>query len=165
MIIFLGGLLFVKVVIGEVVIVEEFGGGDVYIWILGVVDYFVNNDYYVFLLVCNVVFRLNWKKLECLDVVEVKFLCYDIKEIYGIVFVDSCYIYDVREIIVCVVDDLDFDEFKLFYGIILVCGFVCIFGFFIGIVVNNGIFFGESVFKGVYFVELCVMWKIFFVFL
>lgn len=41
------GLLLVKVVIGEEVIVEEFGGGDVYICILGVVDYLVNNDYYV----------------------------------------------------------------------------------------------------------------------
>lgn len=53
----------VKVVIGEVVSVEDLGGVDVYCCILGVVDYFVENDEYVLLLVCNVVNCLNCKKI------------------------------------------------------------------------------------------------------
>lgn len=45
-------MLLVKVVIGEEVSVEEFGGVDVYCKIFGVVDYYVENDVYVFLIVC-----------------------------------------------------------------------------------------------------------------
>lgn len=50
--IFFVGLFFVKVVIGEIVSVEEFGGGDVYICEFGVVDYLVEDDDYVLGIVC-----------------------------------------------------------------------------------------------------------------
>lgn len=76
---------------------------------------------------------------------DVKLLCYDINEIYGIVGIDFKKLFDVCEVIVCVVDDLLFDEFKCYFGEILVIGFVKIFGYFVGIVVNNGILFSEFV--------------------
>lgn len=63
-IIFFVGLLLVKVVMGEVVIVEDLGGGDVYICLFGVVDYLVEDDCYVLVIVCEVVVNLNIKVLD-----------------------------------------------------------------------------------------------------
>lgn len=54
-VIFLGGLLLVKVVIGEEVGVQELGGVVMYIFVLGIGDYCVVSEQYVFLLVCEIV--------------------------------------------------------------------------------------------------------------
>lgn len=53
--IFFGGLLLVKVVIGEIVLVEEFGGGDLYLCMFGVIDYLVDDDEDVLWIVCVIV--------------------------------------------------------------------------------------------------------------
>lgn len=47
--------------------------------------------------------------------------------------------------IVWLVDGFWFDEFKLCFGEILVMGFVYVKGCFVGIIVNNGVLFFESV--------------------
>lgn len=62
--IFLVGLFLVKVVIGEVVSVEDLGGGEVYMWFFGVVDYLVEDDVYVLVLVCRVVGNFNIEKFN-----------------------------------------------------------------------------------------------------
>lgn len=141
--IFLGGLLLVKVVMGEVVSSEDLGGGDVYICLFGVVDYLVENDEYVIVIVCNIVVNLN--KILYICVIEIEELLFDVIELYGVVLSDVCKLFDICEVIVCIVDGLCFDEFKVCFGIILVIGFVKIYGMFVGIIVNNGILFLEFV--------------------
>lgn len=59
-----------------------------------------------------------------MDVVESVLFKYDFWEIYGVVLFDFKMFYDVCEVIVCMVDVFDFDEFKVLYGMFLVCGFV-----------------------------------------
>lgn len=107
------------------------------------------------LIVCNIVSYFVLKIVLLVVLCELKLLCYDVKSLYGVILVDMCKLFDVCEVIVCIVDDLEFDEFKVCYGMMFVIGFVYIWGYLVGIVVNNGILFFELVVKGVYFIELC----------
>ena len=77
------------------------------------------------------------------------------QELYGIIPADPRYPFDVREIIMRIVDGSEFDEFKALYGKTIVCGFAHIWGIPVGIIANNGILFSESALKGTHFIELC----------
>ena len=79
--------------------------------------------------------------------------------------VDTRKPYDVREVIVRLVDGSELDEFKQLYGQTLVTGFARIWGYPVGIVANNGILFSESALKGAHFIELCAQRGIPLVFL
>lgn len=154
-VIFFGGLLFVKVVMGEEVIVEEFGGVDMYISVLGIGDYFVVLELYVFVIVWDIVVCFYCLVKVFVDCVVLELFVYDFVELYGIILKDFWVQFDMCEIIVCFVDGSCFYEYQLCYGQLLVCGFVWFYGYQIGIFVNNGVFFSDSVFKGVYFIQFC----------
>ncbi|MDP6673615.1 MAG: carboxyl transferase domain-containing protein, partial [Gammaproteobacteria bacterium] len=77
------------------------------------------------------------------------------EELYGIVPRDMRYQYDVRELIVRIIDGSAFDEFKALFGTTLVCGFARLWGHPVGIVANNGILFSASAQKGAHFIQLC----------
>jgi 3-methylcrotonyl-CoA carboxylase beta subunit len=72
---------------------------------------------------------------------------------------------DPRQVLLRLLDNSEFDEFKALYGTTLVCGFGRIEGILVGIVANNGILFSESSLKGAHFVELCSQRNIPLVFL
>lgn len=94
-IIFLGGFFLVKVVIGEEVFVEDFGGVDFYCRKFGVGDYYVLDDYYVFYLIRKVVRNLNYqKKLDVIIEFFEEFLFF-VDELYGIVGVNFKRNFDV----------------------------------------------------------------------
>jgi propionyl-CoA carboxylase len=86
-------------------------------------------------------------------------------DIYSIIPADARQAYDVRDIIACIVDGSEYQEFKARYGTTLVCAFARIEGHPVGIVANNGILFGESAQKGAHFIELCAQRGIPLVFL
>lgn len=87
-------------------------------------------------------------------------LFYDFEEFFGVVLCIVKILYDVREVIVWIVDGSCFYEFKVRYVMIIVCGFVYIYGYLVGILVNNGVLFLESALKATYFIEMCCYWKI-----
>jgi|TARA_R110000772_G_scaffold204812_1_gene314898 3-methylcrotonyl-CoA carboxylase beta subunit len=163
--IFLGGPPLVKAATGEVVTAEELGGADVHCRTSGVTDHYANNDHHALELMRRAVARLNRVKPVQLDIREPQDPLYDTREVYGVIPADSRQPYDVREIIMRIVDGSEFDEFKALYGESLVCGFARIHGYPVGIVANNGILFGESAVKGAHFVELCAQRKTPLVFL
>ena len=163
--IFLGGPPLVKAATGEVVTAEELGGADVHCRTSGVTDHYANNDHHALELMRRAVSRLNRVKPVNLDLREPQEPLYDTREVYGVIPADSRQPYDVREVIMRIVDGSDFDEFKALFGETLVCGFARIHGYPVGIVANNGILFGESAVKGAHFVELCAQRKIPLVFL
>ncbi|MBM70861.1 MAG: methylcrotonoyl-CoA carboxylase [Haliea sp.] len=163
--IFLGGPPLVKAATGEVVTAEELGGADVHCRTSGVTDHYANNDHHALELMRRAVARLNRVKPVQLDIREPQDPLYDTREVYGVIPADSRQPYDVREIIMRIVDGSAFDEFKALYGESLVCGFARIHGYPVGIVANNGILFGESAVKGAHFVELCAQRKTPLVFL
>ncbi|MNZ99115.1 Methylmalonyl-CoA carboxyltransferase 12S subunit [compost metagenome] len=63
--------------------------------------------------------------------------------------------YDVRELLIRMVDDSELQEFKPEYGTTLVCAVAHIHGRPVGILANNGVLFSESAVKGAHFIELC----------
>lgn len=153
--IFLGGPPLVKAATGEEVSAQELGGADVHCKTSGVADYYAIDDSHALELARRAVSNLN--RTKSIDVraqppVEPSF---DPQELYGVVNVDTRKPYDVREVILRIVDGSQFDEFKALFGSTLVCGFAHIFGYPVGIVANNGILFSESAQKGAHFIQLC----------
>lgn len=153
--IFLAGPPLVKAATGEVVSAEALGGADVHCRVSGVADHYANNDEHAINIARRIVANLNYQKKISLVLKEPQEPRLDPLEIYGVIPADPRYPFDVREIIIRLVDASEFDEFKAQYGKTLVCGFAHLYGIPVGIIANNGILFSESALKGTHFIELC----------
>jgi len=164
--IFLGGPPLVKAATGEVVTAEELGGADVHTRISGVADHMADNDLQALARVRAIIAQLNWRKPEPALAVQAPVEPrHPAHELYGVIPADTRKPYDVREVILRLVDDSRFDEFKPRYGNTLVTGFAHLHGYPVGIIANNGILFSESALKGAHFIELCTQRGIPLVFL
>ena len=151
--IFLAGPPLVKAATGEVVTAEALGGADVHCRISGVADYYAQDDEHALAMTRRIVSHLNYQQTNLIH--DFKEPVYDPDELYGIIPADPRYPFDVREIIIRMVDESLFDEFKALYGKTIVCGFAHIWGMAVGIIANNGILFSESALKATHFIELC----------
>jgi len=158
--IFLGGPPLVKAATGEVVSAEELGGADVHAKKSGVADYYAQNDRHALALCRGIIANLNTRPSAGVALRKPADPLYDAGELDGIVPVDLKKQYDVREVIVRLVDGSQFDEFKALYGTTLVAGFAHLHGIPIGILGNNGILFSESALKAAHFIELCCQRKV-----
>ena len=163
--IFLAGPPLVKAATGEVVSVEDLGGGDVHTRLSGVADYLAEDDAHALALARRALSHLNRRRPETVLWQKPEEPAYDPDEILGAVPADLRTPYDIREVIARVVDGSRFDEFKPRYGETLVTGFAHVRGCPVGIVGNNGVLFSEAAVKGAHFVELCSQRKIPLVFL
>ncbi|GAA4223678.1 3-methylcrotonyl-CoA carboxylase beta subunit [Sagittula marina] len=162
--IFLAGPPLVKAATGEVVTAEDLGGGDVHTRLSGVADYLAEDDAHALALARRAVRSLGGVG-QGLDLNAGEDPSYDPEELLGAVPADLRTPYDIREVIMRVVDGSYFDEFKPRFGETLVCGFAKLCGMDVGIIANNGVLFSESASKGAHFVELCSQRKIPLVFL
>jgi 3-methylcrotonyl-CoA carboxylase beta subunit len=158
--IFLGGPPLVKAATGEVVSAEELGGAEAHCKHSGVADYHATNELDALRYARRCVRNLNRQKHVSLDIQEPIAPERNPEDIMGIIPANPRQPYDVRNIIDCLVDGSEFDEFKQSYGETLVCGFAHIHGYPIGIIANNGILFSESALKGTHFIDLCSKRKI-----
>ncbi len=165
--IFLGGPPLVKAATGQEVTSEELGGADVHTRTSGVADHYANNDEHAIQITRKIISHLNRKAFpkQVFDCVTPEEPAYDPQEILGVIPKDVRKPYDVREVIVRIVDGSRLDEFKALYGTTLVTGFAHIYGYPVGIVANNGILFSESALKAAHFIELCSQRKIPLIFL
>jgi acetyl-CoA carboxylase carboxyltransferase component len=163
--IFLGGPPLVRAATGEEVTAEELGGADVHTRISGVADHFAEDDHDALAIVRNIVENLKFEKREPETRIEPEDPLFDAKELYGVIPRDVRKPYDVREVIVRIVDGSRFHEFKERYAPTIVTGFARIFGYKVGILANNGVLFSESALKAVHFIELCNQRRIPLVFL
>ena len=153
--IFLAGPPLVKAATGEVVTAEDLGGGDVHTRLSGVADYLAEDDAHALALARRAVESLNREKPFTVKWQEPEEPLYDAEELLGVVPADLKTPYDIREVIMRVVDGSKFDEFKPRFGETLVTGFAHIMGCPVGIIANNGVIFSEAAQKGAHFVELC----------
>ncbi|MEA3443199.1 MAG: carboxyl transferase domain-containing protein [Bacteroidota bacterium] len=158
--IFIGGPPLVKAATGEEVSAEDLGGADVHTSISGVADHYAENDHHAIQICRNIFETLEFKEKQELEITEPEPPFYDPEELYGIAPIDLKKPVDSREIIARIVDGSKFQEFKARYAPTLVTGFARIMGFPVGILANNGVFFGESSLKGAHFIELCAHRKI-----
>jgi 3-methylcrotonyl-CoA carboxylase beta subunit len=143
-----------------VVSAEELGGADVHARKSGVADYYAENDRHALALCRSIIANLNTRQSAGAVLRNPAEPRYDAGELDGIVPADLKKQYDVREVIVRLVDGSEFDEFKALYGTTLIAGFAHIHGIPIGILGNNGILFSESALKATHFIELCCQRKI-----
>jgi len=163
--IFLAGPPLVKAATGEVVSAEDLGGGDVHTRLSGVADYLAEDDGHALALARRAVSHLNRQKPATVRWETPEEPAYDPAELLGVVPADLRTPYDIREVIMRLVDGSRFDEFKSRFGETLVTGFAHLKGCPIGIIANNGVLFSEAAQKGAHFVELCSQRKIPLVFL
>lgn len=157
--IFLGGPPLVKAATGEVVTAQELGGAKVHTELSGVCDHFAENDSEALDITKDIVshLNLNQKDNSSSDYLEP---LYAPEELYGVIPKDSKQPFDIKEVILRLVDGSNIHEFKENYGKTIVTCFAKICGMPVGIIANNGILFSESSLKAAHFVELCDQRKI-----
>jgi 3-methylcrotonyl-CoA carboxylase beta subunit len=161
--IFLAGPPLVKAATGEVVTAEDLGGGDVHTRLSGVADYLAEDDAHALALARQAVGNLGLPVGKTAQTFDPP--AYDPEELFDVVPADLRTPYDIREVIMRLVDGSRFDEFKARFGETLVTGFAHVEGMPVGIVANNGVLFSEAAAKGAHFIELCSQRKIPLVFL
>ena len=163
--IFLAGPPLVKAATGEVVSAEDLGGGDVHTRLSGVADYLAEDDAHALALARRAVAGLNRAAPMNVQWQPAEDPAYDPAEMLGVVPADLRTPYDIREVIMRLVDGSRFDEFKARFGETLVTGFAHVEGMPVGLVANNGVLFSEAASKGAHFIELCSQRNIPLVFL
>lgn len=162
--IFLGGPPLVKAATGEEVTAEDLGGADVHCRKSGVTDHLADDEPHALRLARSMVEHLGPHAPARLPGVSEEPLRSP-DELGGVIPASTRIPFDVREVVLRLVDGSRFHEFKALWGPTLVCGFARISGYDVGIVANNGILFSESSLKGAHFVELCCQRRIPLIFL
>jgi 3-methylcrotonyl-CoA carboxylase beta subunit len=156
--IFLAGPPLVKAATGEVVTAEELGGADLHSRKSGVSDYIADNDKAALTLARELVSYLNLPLPQVAT--GFKEPIHPAEDLNTIVPSDPRVPFDIREVIIRIVDGSDFSEFKKEYGKTVICAFAHIGGHAVGIIGNNGVLFSESALKATHFIELCSQRKI-----
>lgn len=157
--IFLGGPPLVKAATGEVVTAQELGGADVHTGVSGVCDHFAEDDADALNITKDIVNNLNMQQKN-IDAGDYDEPLYAPEELYGVIPKDNRIPFDIKEVILRLVDGSNIHEFKENYGTTIVTCFAKICGMPVGIIANNGILFSESSLKAAHFVELCDQRKI-----
>jgi 3-methylcrotonyl-CoA carboxylase beta subunit len=150
----LGGPSIVKVAINEDVDGETLGGAAMHTRVSGVTDHLAADEPTAIAMMRDIVGELNMERV--LDKgKKIGAPIADPEELTGVISHDRRVPYDVREIIIRIIDDSQFQEFKPEWGETVVCGTARIYGYPVGIIGNNGALFSESALKAAHFIELC----------
>jgi 3-methylcrotonyl-CoA carboxylase beta subunit len=160
--IFLGGPPLVKAATGEDVTAEELGGADLHSKKSGVSDHYAENDAHALEIARTIMqfHRHHLKDDRWFVPTRSEAPKHSADEILGILPTDLRQPFDMREIIVRIIDGAAFHEFKKLYATTLVCGIGHIGGYPVGILANNGVLFSDSALKATHFIELCDQRKI-----
>lgn len=182
--IFLAGSYLVKAAIGESIDNETLGGATTHCEVSGVTDYKAKDDKDALNTIKNIVSKIGdyekagFNREKALKPKE------DPTNIYGILPKSRADQYDMREIIKCIVDNSEFEEYKKGYGQTILTGYARIDGWAVGIVANQrklvkttkaktkpsemqfgGVIYSDSADKATRFIANCNQKKIPLVFL
>ena len=177
--IFLAGSYLVKAAIGETIDNETLGGATTHCEISGVTDYKCKDDKDCLTRIRNIMSKVGHFDKAGFNRIEGKSPVKDEKEILGIIPEARDQQYDMREIILRLVDDSDFEEYKEAYGQSIICGLARVDGWSVGIVANQrkvvkskkgemqfgGVIYSDSADKSARFIMNCNQKKIPLVFL
>jgi methylcrotonoyl-coA carboxylase beta chain len=177
--IFLAGSYLVKAAIGENIDNETLGGATTHCEISGVTDYKATDDRDALDRVRRTMAKLADYEKAGFNRSEPHAPIKDPNEIYGILPKLRSEPYDMREIILRLVDNSEFDEYKEDYGQTLLTGYARIDGWAVGIVANQrkvvkskkgemqfgGVIYSDSADKATRFIANCNQKKIPLVFL
>ncbi len=151
----LAGSALVKAATGEVSDDESLGGAEMHSKVTGLVEYLAEDDIEGIKIAREVVGDLGWEKSKISvreDSEEPLFLT---EEILGLIPTDFKNSYDVRELILRLVDGSSFKEFKPDYGISTFCSIGYFYGYSCGIIGNNGPIDPDGANKTTQFIQLC----------
>lgn len=177
--IFLAGSYLVKAAIGESIDNETLGGATTHCEISGVTDNKYASDEACLDAIKKIFDKIGKPEDAGYSRVEPKEPKEDPEDIYGLIPVDRVKPYEMRDIIVRLLDDSEFDEYKKDYGKTLLCGTGRIDGWAVGIVANQrtmvknkkgemqmgGVIYSDSADKTARFIMNCNQRKIPLVFL
>jgi 3-methylcrotonyl-CoA carboxylase beta subunit len=135
--VFLAGPFLVKAAIGEVADIEELGGASMHCEVSGVTDYKMPNDEVCLESIRNLVSKFGTNPKAGFDKIVPKPSAFPANEIYGILPDDRTKPYDTKQMLVRIVDDGEFDEYKADYGKTIVTAYARIDGWAVGIVANQ----------------------------
>ncbi|MDO5104859.1 acyl-CoA carboxylase subunit beta [Capnocytophaga sp.] len=177
--IFLAGSYLVKAAIGEDVDNETLGGATTHCEISGVTDYKAKDDKDALDRVKRTMAKIGAYEKAGFNRTEPKNPLKNPQEIYGILPQSRAEPFDMMEIILRLVDNSEFDEYKAGYGQTLITGYARIDGWAVGIVANQrkvvktkkgemqfgGVIYSDSADKATRFIANCNQKKIPLVFL
>lgn len=177
--IFLAGSYLVKAAIGEDIDNETLGGATTHCEISGVTDNKFPNDQACLDYIRSLFNKMGHYEKAGFDRIDSAAPKEDPKNIYGLMPSDRAKPYDTLDVIKCLVDNSEFDEYKALYGKTLICGTARIDGWAVGIVANQrkvvkskkgemqmgGVIYSDSADKAARFIMNCNQRKIPLVFL
>ena len=177
--IFLAGSYLVKAAIGESIDNETLGGATTHCSISGVTDYKAKNDQDALDRIKNIMKSIGSYDKAGFDRTEPAMPKAKVEDLFGIMPVSRAEQYDTYEIIKCLVDHSEMEEYKADYGKSIICCTARIDGWAVGIVANQrklvksgkgemqfgGVIYSDSADKATRFIANCNQRKIPLVFL
>ena len=177
--IFLAGSYLVKAAIGETIDNETLGGATTHCEISGVTDYKAKNDQDALDRIKNIMKSLGKTEEAGFDRIEAAEPKEKIENIFGLMPAERTEQYDTKEIIKCLVDHSEFEEYKADYGKSIICATARVEGWSVGIVANQrtlvkngkgemqfgGVIYSDSADKATRFIANCNQRKIPLIFL
>lgn len=177
--IFLAGSYLVKAAIGESIDNETLGGATTHCSISGVTDYKAKDDQDALNRIKKIMKSIGSYEKAGFDRIESFPPKESPENIFGIMPASRAEQYDTYEIIKCLVDQSEYDEYKPDYGKSIVCATARIDGWSVGIIANQrkmvkngkgemqfgGVIYSDSADKATRFIANCNQRKIPLVFL
>ena len=151
--IYLAGPPLVKAAIGEDATDEELGGAQTHAEITGLGEYLGEDDAHAIAIARELVDKLQWDAAP--PAASAAEPLHDVEELMGVVPADEREPYDVREVVVRLVDGSDFLEFKPGFGADTLCGHARVAGHVVGLLGNNGPIQPTGANKAAQFIQLC----------
>jgi len=167
--IFLAGSYLVKAAIGEQVDNETLGGATTHCQISGVTDYQCENDQDALEVIKNLVDKIGDTPKAGFSRVQSVAPKLNPQDIYGILPISRTQPYDMKELILRLVDNSEWEEYKEGYGQTILTGYARIDGWAVGIVANQrkvvktkkgemqvgGVIYSDSADKATRFIANC----------
>jgi len=177
--VFLAGSYLVKSAIGEDVDNETLGGATTHCEISGVTDYKMANDAAALDAIRNIMDKVGDYNKAGFDRVKPAKPTLKEEDIYGIMPEGRDKSYDMKEVILRLLDNSEFEEYKEGYGQSIICGLGRVDGWAVGVVANQrtviknkkgemqfgGVIYSDSADKATRFIMNCNQKKIPLVFL
>ncbi|MFT4523980.1 MAG: 3-methylcrotonyl-CoA carboxylase beta subunit [Bacteroidia bacterium] len=177
--IFLAGSYLVKAAIGEDIDNETLGGATTHCEISGVTDYKAENEDAALASIRNILDKVGDFERAGFSRIDAIAPKRPVKDVYGILPKSRAKEYDMNQILDCVLDDSEFEEYKAGTGKTILCGVGRIDGWAVGIVANQrkivktrkgemqfgGVIYSDSADKAARFIMNCNQKKIPLVFL
>ena len=177
--IFLAGSYLVKAAIGEQVDNETLGGATTHCQISGVTDYQCENDQDALEVIKNLVDKIGDTPKAGFSRVQSVAPKLNPQDIYGILPISRTQPYDMKALILRLVDNSEWEEYKEGYGQTILTGYARIDGWAVGIVANQrkvvktkkgemqvgGVIYSDSADKATRFIANCNQKRIPLVFL